>query len=440
MALRPAHRGPAEPVAGDDAAAAAGDQAAADVEPRARRVRRAPRSRRTRCSSWRRRRRRRRPGGTSSRRGERDGGFLDDDRRGGQRSTSICTPRSARCARRPAAIEAALIVADELEDDGYLRVPLAEVAARHRLRAAEALAGLAPGPGLRSGRRRRAQPRASAWRCSCASATGSTRRCRRCSTTSPLAARGRLAELQARLRRRRRGPRRHAGRAPGARPEARPALRAGARSRSRCPTCTCAARADGSWTVELNTETLPRVLRQQRLRRGVGRGDAGGPRLRLGMQRQRELAGAQPRAARAHHPEGRDARSSQRQERFFSLGVARAAAADPARGRRPARPARIDRQPGDGRQVPRPATRAASSSASSSARRSRRSPAARPSPPPRCRSESAASSHGEPAAGTAVGRQNRRGAQRARGLILRGGRLRNTVKEWASRRRWSAAA
>ncbi|MFT3974821.1 MAG: RNA polymerase factor sigma-54 [Amaricoccus sp.] len=42
----------------------------------------------------------------------------------------------------PRVIEAALLIADELEDDGYLRVPLAEVTARHGLRAADALAGL----------------------------------------------------------------------------------------------------------------------------------------------------------------------------------------------------------------------------------------------------------------------------------------------------------
>ncbi len=43
---------------------------------------------------------------------------------------------------RPAAVEAALILADELEDDGYLRVAPADVAARHRLRAADVTAGL----------------------------------------------------------------------------------------------------------------------------------------------------------------------------------------------------------------------------------------------------------------------------------------------------------
>jgi RNA polymerase sigma-54 factor len=48
--------------------------------------------------------------------------------------------RTMRAA--PRVIEAALLIADELEDDGYLRVPLAEVATRHGLRASDALAGL----------------------------------------------------------------------------------------------------------------------------------------------------------------------------------------------------------------------------------------------------------------------------------------------------------
>ncbi len=42
----------------------------------------------------------------------------------------------------PAVVEAALLLADELEEDGYLRVPLAEVADRHRLRSADVVAGL----------------------------------------------------------------------------------------------------------------------------------------------------------------------------------------------------------------------------------------------------------------------------------------------------------
>ena len=40
--------------------------------------------------------------------------------------------RSARCAAAPRWSRRRLILADELEDDGYLRVPLAEVAGRHR--------------------------------------------------------------------------------------------------------------------------------------------------------------------------------------------------------------------------------------------------------------------------------------------------------------------
>jgi RNA polymerase sigma-54 factor len=43
----------------------------------------------------------------------------------------------------PDRAEAALLVADELEDDGYLRVPLDEVASRHRLSVAEVAAALA---------------------------------------------------------------------------------------------------------------------------------------------------------------------------------------------------------------------------------------------------------------------------------------------------------
>jgi len=43
----------------------------------------------------------------------------------------------------PEVADAALLIADELEDDGYLRVSLAEVAARHRLGARATAAGLA---------------------------------------------------------------------------------------------------------------------------------------------------------------------------------------------------------------------------------------------------------------------------------------------------------
>ena len=56
-----------------------------------------------------------------------------------------------------AAIEAALILIDEIEEDGYLRTPVPEILARHRLRASELTQGLAllqscdpPGVGARS--------------------------------------------------------------------------------------------------------------------------------------------------------------------------------------------------------------------------------------------------------------------------------------------------
>ena len=61
----------------------------------------------------------------------------------GRRSTSHLQAQIGAMRAPPGAIEAALILADELEEDGYLRVPLAEVAARHRLRAGRGAAGLA---------------------------------------------------------------------------------------------------------------------------------------------------------------------------------------------------------------------------------------------------------------------------------------------------------
>ena len=71
-------------------------------------------------------------------------------------------------------------------------VPLAEVGGRHRLGRPGA-GGAEDGAGLRSRRRRARATYRSAWRCSSASATGSIRRCRRCSTTwsSPPAGGGR---------------------------------------------------------------------------------------------------------------------------------------------------------------------------------------------------------------------------------------------------------
>lgn len=158
----------------------------------------------------------------------------------------------------PAAIEAALLIADELEEDGYLRSSLADVAARHRLRAADALAGLTLvqacdplGVGARDLKeclalqlreRDRLDPAMAAMLDNLA-----------------LVARGRLDELE---------------RACGVDAEdiadmlaeiraldPKPGLRfARPRVEVAVPDVHVRRGPNGSWTVELNTETLPRVL------------------------------------------------------------------------------------------------------------------------------------------------------------------------------------
>ena len=161
--------------------------------------------------------------------------------------------------RAPAGvIEAALILADELEEDGYLRVPLAEVASRHRLRAADALAGLRlvqacdpAGVGARDlkeclalqlAERDRLDPAMQAMLENLA-----------------LVARGRLGELGARC---------------GVDAEdiadmlaelraldPKPGLRfARDPVQSAVPDVHVRRAPEGGWTVELNSETLPRVL------------------------------------------------------------------------------------------------------------------------------------------------------------------------------------
>ena len=178
-----------------------------------------------------------------------------------------------RDARARAAIEAALILADEIEDDGYLRVPLAEVAARHRLSAREAAAGLAlvqacdpAGVGARDLR--------SAWRCSSRERDRLDPAMQALLDNLALAARGRLAELEARC-----------GvdaedladmlaelRALDPKPGLRFASARGGGGGAR--TSTSAAAPGGGWTVELNTETLPRVLVNNVYAARLGGGDA----------------------------------------------------------------------------------------------------------------------------------------------------------------------
>ena len=203
-------------------------------------------------------------------------------------------------------------------------------------------------PATRSGSARAASP--SAWRCSCASATGSIRRWRRCSTTCrwPRAASSPscgaicgvdaedLADMLAELRALDPKPglrfARGADRGDGARrPRAPRAPTAPGRSSStarRCRGCSsttstrrrpAATRATRAFISECSASAswLVRSLEQ---------------RARTILKVAREIV--------------------ERQERFFALGRRRAAAADPARGRRPARAARINHQPSCGRQVP----------------------------------------------------------------------------------------
>ena len=218
----------------------------------------------------------------------------------------------------PAAIEAALIVADELEDDGYLRVPLAEVAARHRLTAAQAAAGLrlvqacepvgvgarrlAECLALQLGERDRLDPAMAALL-----------------ENLPLAARRQLAELRAVC---------------GVDAEdladmlaeiraldPKPGLRfARARIEVKVPDVHVRRAADGTWTVELNGETLPRVLVNNVYAASAG-GDA---RTRAFIS---ECGASASWLVRSLEQRARTilkvAREVvERQERFFSLGVA----------------------------------------------------------------------------------------------------------------------
>ena len=155
-------------------------------------------------------------------------------------------------------VEAALILADELEEDGYLRVPLVEVAIRHRLRAADVLAGLKLvqacdpcGVGARDLKECLALQLADRDRLDPAM--------RSMLENLALVARGRADELQARC---------------GVDAEdiaemlaelraldPKPGLRfARSQVQSAVPDVHVRRAPDGGWTVELNTETLPRVL------------------------------------------------------------------------------------------------------------------------------------------------------------------------------------
>ena len=104
----------------------------------------------------------------------------------------------------------------------------------------------------------------------------------------------------------RRGPLRHDRRDEAAQSKARAQVSAPVQASRSCPTCWCARLPDGSFHVELNSDTLPRVLVNAVLLRDRVQGDdpQGAQELSRRLPADRELAGQEPRPARAHHPQG----------------------------------------------------------------------------------------------------------------------------------------
>ncbi len=172
-------------------------------------------------------------------------------------------------ARAPAQVAlAARVLAEELEDDGYLRVPLTEIAARHRLEAPVVLAGLAllqtcdpPGVGARSLReclelqlreKRRFDPAMALLLDNLA-----------------LLARGRLAELRALCEIDAEDFAQMLAELRALDPK--PGLRFGSVPvQVAVPDVFVFRGAGGGWLVELNTETLPRVLVNKRYAQELG--------------------------------------------------------------------------------------------------------------------------------------------------------------------------
>ena len=207
----------------------------------------------------------------TGRRGEMDGSYLDT--LAAEVSLFAHLRAQIGAMRAPADhIEAALIVADELEEDGYLRVPLAEVAERHRLGARLAAAGLAlvqtcepAGVGARDLReclalqlrdRDRLDPAMQAMLANLG-----------------LAASGRTAELEARCGVDAEDVAEMLAELRALDPK--PGLRfATAPVQTAVPDVYVSRAPDGGWTVELNTETLPRVLVNNIYKARLKRGDA----------------------------------------------------------------------------------------------------------------------------------------------------------------------
>ena len=308
----------------------------------------------------------------------------------------------------PAAREAALILADEIEEDGYLRAPPAEVMARHRLGAGALAAGLRlvqacdpAGVGARSlaeclalqlRERDRLDPAMQALLANLGLAA-------RGRTTELMAVCGvdaeDIADMLAELRAL----------------DPKPGLGfAAAPVELAVPDVYVVRAAAGGWTVELNAETLPRVLMNNVYAAKLGRGDVAARAFVSEMSASANwlIRSLEQRARTILKVASRDRAAP---GALLRGGGQPAAAADPARGRRPARAARVDGQPGDGGEVSR--LRAGELRAAlllqrldpcDGGRRGLfRDGGAGPHPPP---------DPGRAAGAHAVGRQNRRGAER----------------------------
>ena len=117
-----------------------------------------------------------------------------------------------------------------------------------------------------------------------------------------------LAGAAPHLRRRRRGSRRHDRRNPQPQSEARPRLRLRRWCSRSCPTSIVRPGPDGGFIVELNSDTLPKVLVNQRYHAELSEERQGRQRQDLSGRESavRDLADARARSARQDHPQGRD--------------------------------------------------------------------------------------------------------------------------------------
>ena len=155
------------------------------------------------------------------------------------------------------------VLIDAVDEGGYLRADLGEIAERSA-HSERRVARAHRHAGLRAHRRVRARHSQNAWRCSSRSATASIRRWPRCSDNLELLARRDIAGLQKACGVDDEDLREMIAELRGADAPARRGVRRRAGAADRAGRLSCARRRGGIWHVELNTDTLPRLLVDQR--------------------------------------------------------------------------------------------------------------------------------------------------------------------------------